>query len=74
MYVFSSKVLYVLLKSAFLFYKNIYSDLKKLGFKKNLYSVCVSNYMIKGSKITITWHVYGVDIFHNGANKVTKFI
>ena len=49
-------------------------DLKSRGFIINPYGPCVSNIMINGKQITITWHVDDLKTLHVDADEVTKVI
>ena len=73
LYVKINKALYVLLKSALLFYKNSVEDLEVHVFNINPYDPCFANNMINGKQITVTWNVYGLKVSHRDAFEITKF-
>ena len=66
------KALYGMLKSAFLFYKKLVTDLLAQGFKVNPYDPYVVNKMINGHQMTICWHVDNLKISHKDPREVTK--
>ena len=45
------------------FYKNISRHPKGKDFKLNPYNSCIGNNMIKGSHMTVTWHIDGLKCF-----------
>ena len=51
------KALYGTVDAAFLFWEDLTSQLREMGFEVNPYDNCVGNKVIKGSQCTITWHV-----------------
>ena len=74
LYVRLNKALYGLLRSALLFYKKLRKELEEMGFMVNPYDPCVANKMVKGSQMTVTWHVDDLKISHKKEDEVTKFI
>ena len=57
LYVKLQKSFYGFLRSALLFYEKLVFGLKSRGFIINPYYPSVSNIMINGKHITITWNV-----------------
>ena len=74
LYVQLKKVLYILLRSAFLFYEKLVGDLKANGFKLNPYDCCVINKIVNGKQLTIFWHVDDLKVFYVDMNVVTNTI
>ena len=68
------KALYVMLKSALLFYKKLRSDLENEGFKINPYDGCIANKIVNRRQVTITWHVDDLKISHIDPWEITKII
>ena len=64
LYVKLYKALYGCLKSALLFYRKLWGNLRQQGFVMNPYDPCVVNKTIDGSQMTITWHVNDLKISH----------
>ena len=59
------KTLYGILDATKLFYNNFSSFLvSELGFKENLYDMCVVNKEIKDSQCTIMWYDDNLKISH----------
>ena len=58
--------------SALLFYEKMLSDLNSIGLVINPYDPCVSNMMVNGKQITITWRVDDLKISHIDADEVKK--
>jgi hypothetical protein len=54
LYVEMLKALYSMLQSSLLYYKKFCKDLEEIGFKINLYDLCVENRMINGKQHTAT--------------------
>ena len=66
--------IYGCLESA-LFWYNLYSStLEKMGFKSNLYDLCVANKMINGSQCTIVFYVDDNKISHKDPDVVNGVI
>ena len=68
------KVLYGCLKSALLFYRKLWSDLHSNDFVMNPYDPCISNKIIDGKQMTITWHVDDLKISHTTDATITDVI
>eukprot|EP00804_Cyclotella_cryptica_P010072 CCRYP_018045-RB/>CCRYP_018045-RB protein AED:0.27 eAED:-0.33 QI:0/-1/0/1/-1/1/1/0/595 len=58
------KALYGMLKSALLFYKNLLTDLVAQGFTVNPYDPCVVTKTVRGTQMTICWHVDDLKLSH----------
>ena len=74
LYVRLLKALYGLLRSALLFYKKLRGDLENMGFAINPYDPCVASKTVKGSQMTVTWHVDNFKISHKKSAVVGKFV
>merc|ERR1712051_152243 len=74
LYVKLCKALYGCLKSALLFYKKLWGDLRGNGFVMNLYGPCVCNKLVNGTQMTITWHVDDLKISHASDNSISEVI
>jgi hypothetical protein len=68
------KVIYGLLESALLFYKQIRKDLENIGFNINPYDPCVAKLIINGAMLTVTWHVDSMKCPHINEYVVDSFI
>jgi hypothetical protein len=74
LYVKLCKALYSCLKSALLFYKKLWTDLRDKGFALNPYDPCVCNKMITGKQMTITWHVDHLKISHASQREIDGIV
>lgn len=74
LYVQLQKALYGMLKSALLFYRKLVSDLTSMGFTMNPYDPCVANKQIKGSQMTICWHVDDLTLSHIDISAINDII
>jgi hypothetical protein len=74
LYVKLCKALYGCLKSALLFYRKLWGDLRQQGFIMNPYDPCVVNKMIDGHQMTISWHVDDLKISHHTDAAITTVI
>ncbi len=74
LYVKHDKVLYGMLKSAFLFYKKLVAELVSSGFKANQYNPFISNRMVNRKQSTVIWHVDDLKISHVDQAINTKLI
>jgi len=63
-----------MMKSAFLFYRKLISDLKGMGFEINPYDPCVVNKMINGSQMMVRWHVDDLMISHTSNEAISQFL
>ena len=70
LYIKLRKVLYGLLNSGLLFWKDLSSLLIKNGFEVNPYNACVANKVIEGSQCTIVWYVDDLKISHKSKRVV----
>jgi len=73
-YVRVLKAIYGMLQSALLFYKKLRMDLETSGFKVNDYDPCVANKMVRGTQMTVVWHVDDMKISHKLEGAVTSFL
>jgi hypothetical protein len=74
LYVHITKAIYGLLESAMLFYKKLMVDLKKYGFKLNLYDPCVTNKMVNRKQLTMSWHVDDLKASHMDPKIIDGFV
>jgi hypothetical protein len=74
LYVKLQKALYGCLRSALLFYLKLVEDLESGWFEINPYDPCVANKIVNKKKITITWHVDDLKLFHVSNDEVTNTI
>ena len=63
-----------MLQSALLFYNKLWKDLKDSGFEVNPYNPCVTNKTMRGSQMTVVWHVDDMKISHKMPEAVTSFM
>ena len=63
-YVRVLKAIYGMLQSALLFYNKLRKDLEDSGFEVNPYDPCVANKEVRGSQMTVVWHVDDMKISH----------
>ena len=56
-YVKLLKALYILLRSALLFCRQLHEDLNGIGLKVNPYETCFVKTIISGSQMTLPWYV-----------------
>ncbi len=73
LYIRMSKALSGMLKSMLLFYKNLVTDLEKVGFKINPYHPCIANNMFYGKQMTVPWHMDDLKVMHIDPQRVTIF-
>ena len=64
LYVKVLKAIYGMLQSALLFYNKLRKDLEDSGFEVNPYNPCVANKTVRGSQMTVVWHVDDMKISH----------
>ena len=74
LYVQVLKAIYGMLQSALLFYKKIRNDLIKSGFTINPYDPCVANKTVKGTQMTVAWHVDDMKASHKRRDVINSFI
>ena len=72
-YVQIQKVLYGLLRSALLFYRNFVKDHEAYGLQINPYDPCLANKMINDKHMTVLWNSYDLKVSHVSRFKATKF-
>jgi len=68
------KGFYGMLVSAMLFLQKLKSELIGYGFKVNPYDPCVANKIVRGSQMTVSWHVYDLKVSHIDQKAVDKFL
>ena len=71
-YVRVLKAIYGMLQSALLFYNKLRKDLEDGGFEVNPYDPCVANKEVRGSQMTVVWHVDDMKISHKMPDAVTS--
>ena len=64
LYVELVKALYGTIRAALIFWCKFTKQLTKWGFTVNPYDWCVANKLVRGSQLTITWHVDDLKISH----------
>ena len=74
LYVNLKKDLYGCLKSVLLFHQKLSSDLRNEGFTLNPYDPCVVRKMVNGNYITVTCHMYELNISYVDSIKVNIMI
>jgi hypothetical protein len=74
LYVQVLKAIYGMLQSALLFYKKLRKDLESIGFKFNPYDACVANKMVRGSQLTVTFHVDDLKASHKDPKVIDDLI
>ena len=57
-----------------LFYQKLVTDLQSYGFELNLYDLCVANKTVKGTQMTVSWHVDDLKVSHIDPVETTSFI
>ena len=65
-----AKYLYVILRSAMLFYKKLRGHLEGKGLELNPYDPCVVNKLVNGSQMTVRWYVDDLKISHIEDNAI----
>jgi len=63
-----------MLAAALLWYKKLKKDLEGIGFKFNPYDPCVANKEVRGTQMTVVWHVDDMKISHILPDAVTSFM
>ena len=71
LYVRELNAIYVVMKTALLFYQKFVGDLMKIGFELNLLKPCVTNKIINRKQLTLVWHVNDIKARHVEAEVVT---
>ena len=64
LYVELVKALYGTIHAALIFWRKFTKQITEWGFTVNPYDWCVANKMVRGSQLTITWHVDDLKISH----------
>ncbi len=73
LYVFITKALYGILKSALWWYKELRKKLEAYGFGVNRYNPCVVNADINRKQMTVMWHVDNIKVSHMESLELHKF-
>ena len=68
------KALYGQVKSALLFYKKCFKDLKSIGFILRAYDQCVANRMVQGKQQMVGWYMDGIKSSHVSNQVQNKFV
>ena len=63
-YVEILKALCGMIMSSSLFHRHFRKNLESVGFKTNLYEICVANQIVGDSQQKVSWHVDDVKILH----------
>jgi hypothetical protein len=66
--------MYGLLRSALLFYLKLRKDLEEFGFTVNEYDPCIANKVIKGTQMTVVWHVDDLKVSHVNQKEIVKLL
>ncbi len=74
LYLHLQKALYGMMKSAFLFYRKLTSELKGMGFEVNPYDPCIVNKMVSGCQMMVRWHVDDLMISHTNNKAILQFL
>ena len=74
LYVRVLKAIYGMLQSALLFYQKLRKDLENSGFVVNDYDPCVANKTVRGTQMTVAWHVDDLKISHVMADAISSFL
>jgi hypothetical protein len=74
MYVELLKALYGTVRAARLFWEKLTGKLLEWGFAPNPYDPCVMNKNVKGTQLTVAWHVDDLKISHAQSTVVDQFI
>ncbi len=74
LYLCLQKALYSMMKSAFLFYQKLVSELKLMGFVINSYDPCIANKIYDGHQLTLQWHVDDLMISHVDMSTINDFL
>ena len=69
-----NKALYVILRSALLFYKNIVKKLEDHGFENNEYDPCVAKNTVNGYQMTVFLYVGDFKMYHKGEFEINIFV
>ena len=64
LYVELVNALYRTIRAALIFWRKLTKQITEWGFTVNPYDWCVANKMVRGSELTITWHVDDLKISH----------
>lgn len=73
LYVLIEKMLYGMLRAAFLFYRKLRADLEDMEFEVNPYDPCVANKIVNGSQCAVVLHVDDLKVSHKDEAVITYF-
>jgi len=74
LYVHIIKELYGLMILEMLFYNKLKTDLIKNGFKLNSYDPCLTNKLVNGNQLTVSWHVDELKVSKKDSKAVDEFL
>ena len=74
LYIHLLNALYGIIKAALLFYQQFVKYLKSIGFELNPYDPCVANKHIRGTQLTIVWHVDNLKVSQRKVSVLNKII
>jgi hypothetical protein len=74
MYVELIKALYGIVQAAQLFWEKLTGKRLEWGFTANPYDPCVMNKIVKGTQLTVAWHVDDLKVLHVKSTVVNQFI
>ena len=74
LYLVVNKAIYGMIESPMLWYMKFHKDLESQGFEINPYDPCVANKRVKGTYLTVVWHVDDLKISHKRKQVVEDFV
>jgi hypothetical protein len=74
LYLRLKKALYVMMKSALLFYRKLISELIGVGFIINPYDPCIANKVVNGNQMALQWHVDDQMISYKNVSDINTFL
>ncbi len=74
LYLRLQKALYGMMKSALLFYRKLFAELRNMGFEINPYNPCVAYNTVNGTQMTVRWHVDDLMISHTSQDNIMVFV
>jgi hypothetical protein len=74
MYVELLKALYGTVRAAQLFWEKLTGKHLEWGFTANPYNPCAMNKVVKGTQLTVAWHVDDLKVLHVNPSVVNQFI
>jgi hypothetical protein len=63
-----------MMKSALLFYRKLFKELKEMGFEINPYDPCMAKKLVDRKQMTVRWHIDNLMISHVNQVKILKFV